>query len=167
MLSPWLRQLDSFWLILVLAFEVALPLYLIIGVMWARMQMSERLGWQRFPSMVPLLLAVVPAVAALHQWAMGDGLFAVIYPFMFVLVGMRAHILFYDCALPFEVERESRWFKFWCALQIFWWLQAPAAAFNGLDWPRGLVGTQLTLVALTTAIVVFFALAELRARRKA
>lgn len=97
----------------------------------------------------------VAAVTILREHYLGKiaVLLAIVYLLSFILVGMRAHILFEDCALPFEFSRQSRGFKMFCALQIFWWLQAPAAAFNGLNWPRGLLWTQATIAAITIAIV--------------
>lgn len=155
MLAPWLQQLNPFLLNLLAIVELALPFYLLIGVLHLRFFFSERLNWKRFPTAVPLILLVVPAITALHQHFLGDiaVFFAVVYLVAFILVGMRAHILFEDCALPFEISRQNRNYKALCAFQIFWWLQAPAAAFNGLNWPRGLTITQTIIAIITLAIM--------------
>lgn len=155
MLLPQLRQINPFWLNLLAIIELALPFYLLIGVLHLRLFISERLNWKRFPTAVPLILMSVPAVTVLHEHYLGKiaVLFAIVHLLSFVLVGMRAHILFEDCALPFEISRQKRAFKTFRALQIFWWLQAPAAAFNGLNWPRGLLWTQATIAALAITIV--------------
>ena len=167
MYLPWLRQLDELWLRLLAVAEMTLPFCLLTGLLLTRFFVSEKLNWKKFPSMVPLIVAIIPAVTALHERFLGSGVvFAFVYVVSFVLLGMREHMLFYDCALPISPPHKWRWPRWLVAFQVFWFLQAPAAAFNGLNWPRGFYWTQTVLTAIALSFWIGLIVADTRNKAK-